>query len=115
MLIAESSIPPSRAFLFPLVLSAFLSVLPIATVQGAEDKEVHPAFDLVNLRPSGFEPRVTGMDFMSGGRMAISTWQPNEVYILSGVDGTHGKAVARKAAEGFKEIMGLTVVHDTIF
>src|SRR4051812_18962310 len=104
---AKSSIIPSYAFLLIAIL--FSSAL------GSEDKDVHPAFDLVNLRPSGFEPRVTGMEFMSGGRMAISTWQPNEVYILSGADGTQGKAVARKAADGFKEIMGLAVVHDTIF
>src|SRR4051812_3651951 len=83
----------------------FFGVVAFQAIHAGEDKDVHPAFDLVNIRPSGFEPRVTGMGFLGGGRMAVSTWQPNEVYILAGVDGPEGHATARKAAEGFKEIM----------
>lgn len=83
--------------------------------RAGEEEDVHPGFELMSMRPPGFEPRVTGMDFLSGGRMAISTWQPNEVYILSGTDGPVSAMKARRAAVGFKEVMGLCAVRDTVF
>ena len=35
---------------------------------------VHPSYTLTNLRPSGFQPKVTGMDWLPDGRLVISTW-----------------------------------------
>lgn len=79
------------------------------------DDEVHPSFDLVPLRPAGYEPRVSGMGFLPGGRLAIATWRPNEVHILENAGGPPSKASARKAAGGFTEIMGLFTSGDTVF
>ncbi len=89
--------------------------LALESARADVENQVHPGFDLIRFRPSSFEPRVTGMDFLSGNRMVISTWRPNEVYILSPTDGPPEKMIARKAASGFKEVMGLCVVHDTVF
>ena len=94
---------------------ACLGLVSMALAGEGEEYEVHPGFTLSSLRPQGFEPRVTGMDFLSGGRLAVSTWRPNEVYILSGWDGPPARMTARKAVTGFKEVMGLCVVKDTIF
>ena len=35
---------------------------------------VHPSYTLTNLRPTGFQPQVTGMDCFPDGRLAITTW-----------------------------------------
>ena len=34
---------------------------------------VNPAYDLVNLRPAGFEPKVTGLEWM-GDDLLVLTW-----------------------------------------
>ena len=78
---------------------------------------VNPDYDLTNLRPPGFEPKVSGMDFLPDGRMVLTTsgdvssggWVPNpdsgEVYILDHVKGatsaaqvtyTHGRRQAAR-------------------
>ncbi|MDB5102770.1 MAG: hypothetical protein JWP91_459 [Fibrobacteres bacterium] len=80
-----------------------------------EEDMVHPGYDLTVIRPKGFEPGVTGMEFLPGGRMALSTWRPSEVYILSGYDGPAKAIKVRKAAGGFQEIMGLASSGDTLF
>ncbi|HKP96904.1 MAG TPA: hypothetical protein VJ385_14210 [Fibrobacteria bacterium] len=79
-----------------------------------EDK-IHPSFDLVAIHPDTFSPRVSAMDFLTDGRLALSTWRPNEVFLFSGIDGPRSKIKATKIAAGFKDIMGLKVVSDTIF
>ncbi|RII15639.1 Cycloisomaltooligosaccharide glucanotransferase precursor [Streptomyces sp. YIM 130001] len=84
--------------------------------------EVRPDHKLTDLRPEGFEPQVTGMDWMPDGRMAVSTWGgtdniEGEVYLLDNVTGDTGpdKVKATKVAEGLKEPMGLKVVDGKIF
>jgi hypothetical protein len=91
-----------------------LCVCSAFAIQGEEDI-VHPGFDLSVIRPKGFEPRVSGMEFLPGGRLAVSTWRPNEIWILTGYDGPVKAMKARKAADGFKEIMGLASAGDTLF
>ncbi|MEK8110364.1 hypothetical protein NKG94_50660 [Micromonospora sp. M12] len=39
---------------------------------------VHPNFSLTNLRPNGFQPKVTGMDWLPDGRLVVSTWGGND-------------------------------------
>jgi hypothetical protein len=96
-----------------VILAAVLSAQ--APARAGADDEVHPSFDLTPLRPAGYEPRVAGMDFLPGGRLAIATWRPNEVHVLDGAGGPPSKAAVRKAAGGFTEIMGLCTSGDTIF
>jgi hypothetical protein len=93
------------------------AVAPVSA-KATEEDVVHPAFDISVIRPAGFEPRVSGMEFLPGGRMAISTWRPNEIWILTGYEGPQKGIKVRKAfgaAEGFKEIMGLAAAGDTLF
>jgi hypothetical protein len=100
-----------------LIVSALCLGFAFAA-HGADDEEeyrVHPGFDLTVIRPKGFEPRVSGMEFLPGGRMAVSTWRPNEIYILKGYDGPRKAITVRKAASGFKELMGLAASGDTLF
>lgn len=78
---------------------------------------VHPSFDLSQARPDGFSPKVGGMDFLSDGRLVISTWDAEgAVYILDGVQsGDPSQINYQKIATGLAEPLGLKVVEDTIY
>ncbi|UCM86562.1 family 16 glycoside hydrolase [Streptomyces marincola] len=60
---------------------------------GAPLAGVHPNYTLTDLRPEGFEPKVTGMDWFDDGRMVITTWAGRETFdgAVEVVDGTLGE------------------------
>ncbi|WP_446210898.1 ricin-type beta-trefoil lectin domain protein [Micromonospora sp. IBSANI012] len=87
---------------------------------------VYPGYTLTNLRPSGFQPKVTGMDWLADGRLVISTWggsdqsgtsQDGEVYILNNTGGSTGpgSVTIKKIAGALKEPMGLKVVDGVVY
>src|SRR6478609_1662433 len=87
---------------------------------------VNPAYELTNLRPSGFEPQVTGLEW-DGDDLLVLTWGGNgndqgnvelgELYRLEGVKGADSTAdVTRtKIAGGLKEPQGIKVVDGEIY
>lgn len=83
---------------------------------------VHPNYTLTNLRPNGFQPQVTGMDWLPDGRMAIATWGGSlntlgEVYLMSGVTGntSPGQVQAKKIASNLREPMGIKYVEGKLY
>jgi cytochrome c len=80
-------------------------------------QEVHPSFKLVKIRPEHFQPKVAGMDFLSDGRLVISTWSPEGgVYVLDGIQGNDPEKVTiKQVASGLAEPLGLKVVDDEIY
>jgi hypothetical protein len=83
---------------------------------------VHPGYTLTNLRPAGFQPQVSAMDWYPDGRLAIATWGGSdtvagEVYVLSGVTGTTSpsQVTYSKIATGLREPMGLKIVDGKIY
>ena len=87
---------------------------------------VHPNFTLTNLRPNGFQPKVTGMDWLPDGRLVVSTWggsdqsgtsQDGEVYILSNSGGATapGNITTKRIGSSLKEPMGLKVVNGVVY
>ncbi|WP_282090887.1 ricin-type beta-trefoil lectin domain protein [Streptomyces tendae] len=83
---------------------------------------VHPDYTLTDLRPSGFEPQVSAMDWLPDGRLAVATWggsnnTAGEVYLLSNVTGDTGpdKVTAKKVASGLKEPMGIKHVDGKLY
>jgi hypothetical protein len=83
---------------------------------------VHPGYDLTDLRPAGFEPQITGMDWLPDGRLAVTTWggtdnTAGEVYLLGNVTHDTGpdKVTVKKVASGLKEPMGIKVVDGKIY
>jgi len=80
-------------------------------------ESVHPSYDLSQARPVDFLPKVGGMDFMSDGRMVVSTWDPTgSVYTLTNVSsGDPSKIKVTRIASGLAEPLGLKVIHDTIY
>ena len=81
---------------------------------GASLDRVHPSFELSAVRPKGFKPRVGDIEFMSGGRLALCTWD-GEVYILDDVTGSSENVGIRKVADGLCEPLGITVIEDEIY
>lgn len=79
--------------------------------------DVHPSYDLSQARPNDFRPKVGGMDFLSDGRMVISTWTPEgTVYLLEGAQTGDTSQMSYKAiASGLAEPLGLKVVDDEIY
>ncbi|MCC5036601.1 DUF1080 domain-containing protein [Streptomyces sp. WAC 00631] len=83
---------------------------------------VRPDLTLTDLRPDGFEPQVTGMDWLPGGRLAITTWggsenTAGEVYLLDHVTGdtSRDKVTVRKIATGLREPMGIKHVDGSLY
>lgn len=101
----------TSGFRISLAIAVCASLIHAAS----EESRLHPGYDLVSLRPSGFEPRVAGLEALSGGRLAIATWQPNEIWILSGYLGPLSGMRAKKAMGGFHELMGLCALGDTLY
>ncbi|PRX49371.1 glucose/arabinose dehydrogenase [Prauserella shujinwangii] len=84
--------------------------------------DVNPNYTLTNLRPDGFEPQVSAMDWTKDGRLVIATWggsqtAQGEVFILDGVTGQTdpSRVTYKKVASGLREPMGLAVVDGTIY
>ncbi len=87
---------------------------------------VNPAYDLVNLRPDGFEPQVTGLEW-DGDDLLVLTWGGNgndqgnvelgELHRLEGVkDAASPADVTRtKIAGELKEPQGIKVVDGDIY
>jgi PKD repeat protein len=88
---------------------------------------VNPAYDLVNLRPAGFEPKVTGLEWM-GDDLLVLTWGDDdgdpssvtaagEVWRLSGVKDADDPAdvTPTKIAAELREPMGIKVVDGDIY
>ncbi len=83
---------------------------------------VHPNYTLTDLRPKGFEPQVSAMDWLPDGRLAVTTWggsnnTTGEVYLLGNVTGTTGpdKVTVKKVASGLKEPMGIKYVDGKLY
>ncbi|MCP3422926.1 family 16 glycoside hydrolase [Nocardioides pinisoli] len=93
---------------------------------GLQLDSVNPAYDLVDLRPDGFEPQVTGLEW-DGEDLLVLTWGGNgndqgnvelgELHRLSGVqDATSPADVTRtRIASGLKEPQGIKVVDGEIY
>ncbi|MDG9723044.1 family 16 glycoside hydrolase [Streptomyces sp. DH41] len=83
---------------------------------------VRPDLALTDLRPDGFEPQVSGMDWLPDGRLAISTWGgtdnvAGEVYLLDNVTGetSRDKVTVKKVASGLREPMGIKYVDGSLY
>jgi hypothetical protein len=83
---------------------------------------VHPDFTLTDLRPAGFQPRVSAMDWFPDGRLAIATWDgkstdTGEVWVLSNVTGatSPSRVTTKRIATNLREPMGLKVLDGMIY
>lgn len=80
-------------------------------------EDVHPAFDLYQAIPDGFDPKVGGIDFFSDGSMVISTWDSvGAIYRIRNHTSTDPSQITvKQVAGGLAEPLGIKVVEDTIY
>ncbi len=71
---------------------------------------VHPSFDLEQIRPPGFEPRVGGLGVLPDGRVAVATWDATGAVYLQGPAGE-----VKRIAAGLLEPLGLAIVDGEIY
>ncbi|MFW7415334.1 bacterial Ig-like domain-containing protein, partial [Demequina sp. SO4-18] len=90
---------------------------------------VNPNYDLIDLRPEGFEPKVSGMAFDGNGELVISTtgsvnaggWvsnpEPGMVFMVEGATTATGPedVTVIPLATGLLNPMGVDVIGDSIF
>jgi cytochrome c len=121
----EFSVIPPEVFTFsssdlkevkPQEVTVAVEKQPVPGDGTALDK-LHPSFDLAQARPESFQPKVSGLDFMSDGRLVVTTWDSlGAVYILDGVQGEDPNSIkVKRVAAGLAEPLGLKVVDDEIY
>ena len=82
---------------------------------GGDLVSVHPSFDLMPARPTSFQPRVGGMDFLPNGDLAVATWD-GEVFIVSNISSGDPSSMSfKQIAEGLCEPLGLAVANGDIY
>ena len=64
--------------------------------------------------PEDLDLRITGMDFLSTGELAVCTWT-GDVFIISNLEDEGRGTVFRRFARGLNEPMGLKVFRDQIY
>lgn len=78
--------------------------------------DVHPSFDLAQARPEDFQPKVGGLDFLSDGRLVVTTWDSlGSVFILENVAKGGSAVKVKRIAFGLAEPLGVKVVDDEIY
>jgi hypothetical protein len=90
---------------------------------------LHPGYELATIRPEGFEPPVSDIDFFPDGRMVLTTirfgktgnmefredFYPGKLYLLEGVTGDRNDVTVKTLMTNLYDATGVIVVDDTIF
>lgn len=78
-----------------------------------------PGFDAAIAHPASQKYRISGMEFLSDGRMVVTNWENfgrvGVIYLLTGVEGDKESIKAVPIATGIWEPYGLKVLNDEIF
>lgn len=90
--------------------------LPEAPGFAAKLNALHPSLSVTDLTPPGVKNfRVTGMDWLPDGRMAVCTWErTGSVYLVSNAADPKN-AKWQRFAWGLSEPLGLTVVDGSVY
>ena len=81
---------------------------------------IHPGFTFTSLRPTGFNPGVSGLDTLPNGDLVVVTWDgfgkdKGSVYIVSNVrTGTSANITYKKFAGSLNEPLGVKVLNGEI-
>lgn len=88
-----------------------------AAARVQDTKGIHPAYELVNFRPSSFNPRVAGMDFLADGTLVVASWdEAGSVFLVDKLDSEDASQVrVRTFARGLWQPFGLRVVQNRVY
>ena len=84
---------------------------------GSDVDGLHPSFDITTVRPEGFNKRLSDLEFLPDGSLAVSTWDSSgSIYIIEGIFGNdRSKMKAHLFAKGLYEVMGLEYVDGKLY
>jgi hypothetical protein len=111
----------------PIHATALLAGFLWAAVGPAAAQGVHPGWSVVDLSPdAGFRPMVTGLGFLSDGRLVVCHWGGSHssihlrqlkgaVYIMKGVTGDAPAPTYTTYASGLEDPAGMLVKDDRIY
>ncbi|MEZ5573041.1 MAG: family 16 glycoside hydrolase [Halioglobus sp.] len=77
-------------------------------------RSLHPSFQLENLAPPGFEPKVGGLAFRDDGKLLVASWDADGTVFLVDPAAPESQRVKR-IAEGLHEPLGLSIVDNRIY
>jgi hypothetical protein len=117
-------------YAFLVVFSTLLGTVNL-THAATVPATVHPNWTKIELRPTGWQPQVSGLTFLSDGRLVVAHWDTTrgrgnnvtetvrafsgKVIVLSGIAGNTPAVTVDTIARGLEDIMGLAVVNDTLY
>lgn len=79
-----------------------------------KQENLHPAFDLDNLAPPGFEAKVGGLRFREDGKLLVASWDADGAVFLLDPQAPESERVKR-IAEGLHEPLGIAVSQGRTF
>lgn len=84
---------------------------------GSKVDGLHPSFDITTIRPEGFNKRLSDLEFLPDGSLAVSSWDSTgNIYIIENTSGNdRSKMKARLFATGLYEVMGLEYVDGKLY
>ncbi|WDE98596.1 hypothetical protein PQO03_12185 [Lentisphaera profundi] len=83
---------------------------------GDKLKSMNPSISYSDISPDLKQFRVSGLDFFSDGRLAISSWDSaGRVYILENPNAPKEEHKYTVFAEGLQEVLGLKIVDDKVY
>lgn len=126
------NLPRTTAAVLAASLSGWAQGTPGGTTgpMNYNDTRVHPGFTMTNLVPAGAPsnwPRVSGLDFLPNGDLAVSTWdgfgnsagttRPGRVFVFKNVQTGDSNLVTytQLGANDMNEPLGLKVVGGEIY
>ncbi len=99
-----------------------ISFVSFAAAQRPGDRQnetaINPAYSVQRIRPAALSWPIGGMDWLSDGRMVVTSWRdPYGVFILSNaITGANPTtATVTEFATGLVEALGVKVVNDSIY
>jgi hypothetical protein len=100
-------------------IKSFLLSALLATGSAFADgmTAVHPGYTMTDIQPAGRSFLVGGLSFYSNGDMAVCNWgNPGEVWVVKDPrSGDKAAIQAKKFAIGMQQVLGCTIVRDTLY
>ncbi|MEO7958532.1 MAG: hypothetical protein ABIW76_17760 [Fibrobacteria bacterium] len=110
-----------------IAILAWMIGSTVATVAASLPETVHPGLKVVDLRPDDtFQPMVTGLGFLSDGRLVVAHWggfhdsleklqTGGKVYIMTGVTGDNPAPAYTTFAQSLEDPAGMLVKDDKVY
>ncbi len=105
--------------------AAVLALLWIGAPAQPVTPPVYPHFTMSSLRPPGFNPQVSGMDFLPNGDLLVTTWigfgntspgGPGAAYIIKNVEsGDSTKITYKTLSTNMDEPLGATTMNGQVY